>query len=967
MERFQLMTTIKSLFARAILLLMLSLSFAYAQIDAATFASDEAPEIFIKAVKNNNLDVVNDMLTRGFPANVAVDNQPALLAAVQKGHVNMAKLLLNNGAYINTIDSDGNTALHIASRKNNQEMVQLLKNYTPDVNIKNAKNQKPIDIALKNKNIETASLIDNRAVKSIYNKTNFPAKASAGGGSNKTLLTVLGVAAAAGGVAAAAGGGGGGGGGGNNNSNVASNPSAIERTYLPYTQNLNQIGANTAYAQNLTGQGIKIAVIDDGFDITHPSLQGQIDLANSKNFVANNNNLNSVKSGLYDGHGTMVASIAAGKKIDNSTTHGVAYNAQIIGYKVTDDTDNGKFDRNLNRNANALNLSLKAAADQGADIINNSWGTQYSGISNPSDVQTEIEYATTTTNKVKGSIVVFAAGNASAEETPVPNPTNEGLAPKYARNDAAVQSRFLVVVAVDKDNKITDYSYRCGDAANWCLAAPGNNATVALDKNISAANRSDLLETRKLSADGNFITFPTNDGGTSFAAPYVSGSLALLMEQGLSNDAAVARLLSTATDLGKAGPDAIYGHGVINLNAALAKQGSLSVKVGNNVSGPSFSVENTKINLSPAFGDAIRQANIVFAGFDDLNRAYPLAMNVMSGKTEPLINSNIDRFSNNFTLNRQIQGENFTLAFSDAGLLGNQENIMNDNNVNPVYFSSTTKNSKIAFYHEINPNNFMGINQNDSQLDNVGQSFLAPYFTDMDKATVFTADYNLLPKINYKITNFSGSKSNSDDYNASGFLSEVSYKQDNNYGLQLQLGFKEEKNGVLGSKTKGAFAVDKDTPTYFSGVGGFYQINDNLQLFAAYYKGVTKVNAADYSLINNFSAIKSNSYNIGVTRHNLLQKDDQISFSFSQPLRVYEGKAQFDLAMLRDRQGNIYYSKQDVDLQAKGTEHNMEAFYSSKLDADTDMAASLLYRTEPNNIKTNKDEAIAMIKISKKF
>ena len=101
----------------------------------------------------------------------------------------------------------------------------------------------------------------------------------------------------------------------------------------------------------------------------------------------------------------------------------------------------------------------------------------------------------------------------------------------------------------DEDGKIAEHSNRCGTAATYCIAAPGGNIT-----SVSRINGQTFY-------DAN---------GTSFAAPLASGGLALIKQEfsSLTNAQVVTRLLNTALDTGEYSQSSIYGHGLMNLNAA---------------------------------------------------------------------------------------------------------------------------------------------------------------------------------------------------------------------------------------------------------------------------------------------------------------------------------------------------------------------------------------------------------------
>ena len=79
-----------------------------------------------------------------------------------------------------------------------------------------------------------------------------------------------------------------------------------------------------------------------------------------------------------------------------------------------------------------------------------------------------------------------------------------------------------------------------------------------------------------------FISAPvSNNGGdlsgTSFAAPYVTGVAALIMDKYDNTDAAMTRdiIFDTADDLGAPGVDAVFGHGALNVGRALSPIGDI--------------------------------------------------------------------------------------------------------------------------------------------------------------------------------------------------------------------------------------------------------------------------------------------------------------------------------------------------------------------------------------------------------
>jgi bacillopeptidase F len=176
--------------------------------------------------------------------------------------------------------------------------------------------------------------------------------------------------------------------------------------------------------------------------------------------------------------------------------------------------------------------------DDGPDIVNCSWSLDAAGVCN-----TEFE-ADVAALRAAGIAVVFSAGNfGSTPSTSVSPANNTGS---------------MAVGAVDTLENVASFSSRgpsaCDASTYPHLSAPGV-----------------LLYTADLTLGGAFPnSWVTVPGGTSFAAPHVSGALALLKSAhpSASLDELEDALLSGAKDLGPVGPDNDAGWGLLDVETS---------------------------------------------------------------------------------------------------------------------------------------------------------------------------------------------------------------------------------------------------------------------------------------------------------------------------------------------------------------------------------------------------------------
>lgn len=377
-------------------------------------------------------------------------------------------------------------------------------------------------------------------------------------------------------LAACGGGGGGGGGGGvirpgpdeQLSSTTQPGPLVVSSDEISRSTYVSQSGAKTAWDQGYGGKGVTVGILDSGLAATLPEFDARVHAA-SGNFTEDGGQ-SVVRRPVTDdvGHGTWVTSVL-GAGANGQKTVGIAPEATLLSlgfFAQRDMTGPNSMLIDLDR----LSRSLAVSREAGARIINGSFSID----GDPATFRNALQQSV-----AAGQLLVFAAGNDGA--------ANPSTTARYAR-EAWANGQILAVGAVDSRNVIAHYSNLAGDAMQFYLVARGD--VVASDIN------------------GTLVSV----AGTSFAAPQVSGAGALLMQKWpqLTAKQTAGVLLSSATDLGDAGVDAVYGHGLLNIERAMQPIGGTNVAIAGGGSAP---VDASTLVL-PAGGVAASVADAAAAG-----------------------------------------------------------------------------------------------------------------------------------------------------------------------------------------------------------------------------------------------------------------------------------------------------------------------------------------------------------------
>jgi subtilisin-like proprotein convertase family protein len=333
------------------------------------------------------------------------------------------------------------------------------------------------------------------------------------------------------------------------------------------------------------GSGIRIGIVDDGLEVTHPDLAFNVDTLNDRDFNDLDNDPSPTATSF---HGTACAGIAAAVGNNNLGVSGVAPESMLVGMRLIGQptTDADEADSFLYRN----------------DIIqvkSNSWGptdnAYGSGGPGPLSIAALAD-ATTNGRGGKGTVFIWAAGNGNA------NGDDSNF-------DGWAASPYAIAVgAVGDDGKSVWYGE---PGANILVCAPSNGG----EQSITTTDRMGTLGYNSSSSSSDYSSrdYTNTFGGTSAATPAVAGVVALMLQAnpnlGYRDVQEILMLTATRNDPGSggwirngAGYDFhhSYGSGLVNADAAV----NAALTWTNLPTRQSHSISNTGINLPIPDGDS---------------------------------------------------------------------------------------------------------------------------------------------------------------------------------------------------------------------------------------------------------------------------------------------------------------------------------------------------------------------------
>lgn len=694
---------------------------------------------------------------------------------------------------------------------------------------------------------------------------------------------------------------------------AASGPLATNQSQAFELHNL-----HSALSSGLTGANQLVAVVDEGFRVTHQEFAGKTIYQTGTLPVAD--------------HGTHVASLIAGVK-DGVGMHGVAPSANL---HLTALNPTGANTLDITN----VTLGTLNAATLGAVAQNNSWGFNVAA----STLQAHLA-ANPTQNVAQGLNAVIANYGASRWQAYLDalNSFEDGGVVVWAlSNDetmasgdvmaalpyfdtrlqgawiAAANGYFEVNTSGDISRAIR-LSAPCGLAASFCIAGDGTTtaANATSDTGYSAGT------------------------GTSYVAPQIAGAVALLAEAfpDLTAEEWAKRLLASANnswfstlgvpvtgsvDFGNGVTHAYsgeWGHGVLDIAAALSPIGTVAVLSGDNVVTSDRTSLAESVLLTPAaFGDGLTSAlsTTDIAVFDSLNRGFAVQGSALvtaprSSMLPDLLSSVQGPAWGVLPSYREVQG----ILPSTSGSAG----------------TISLVNSAAGLFESAGPT---ALNARASVLSTAHDT-IAVVSTQQAGPMSITA------------MGFAGQGAAGQDNGVAGTGINVAWGGGASR-VSLGVSYLGEQGSLLGMGQNTTFGFGGGSATGTAHLGVDQMVAPGFEVFGRLEYGLAKPAGPTSGLVTSLSDVQFSGFEVGARMNNVFGVNDQVGFSIAQPLRIENGTMGLQLPVARAADGTIEHRQASADLAPGGRELDLSVNYKVPLQAGH-LQVGLQYRLDAGHIQ----------------
>lgn len=696
--------------------------------------------------------------------------------------------------------------------------------------------------------------------------------------------------------------------------------------------------AVTAWQAGANGAGTTIAIVDSGINTANTEFAGRI--ATSSRDVAGSRGLVNAD----DDHGTQVALTAAAAR-NNSGIMGIAWGATVQMLRADTPGSCTGSDGCTFSDEN-IAAGMDAAVRAGARVINLSLG------GDPGNATLRAAVARAA---AAGVVVIVSAGNEGKSTDPAIDPTNPD--PFAVSVLQAGSGNVIIVGSVNSSGLASDFSNKAGTSAASVLMAQGEE--------ICCVYEGSTIKTTT-NAQGTFVTVVN---GTSFAAPQVSGAVALLAQAfpNLTGTQIVDLLLRTARDAGATGTDAIYGRGILDIARAFSPQGTTGL-AGTQVA---VSLDGLAGTSSGAMGDALASASLGTVMLDGYQRAYKLNLaaglrvgqarlplhEALAGGGRPVA-MDASGFALAFTVDRRFGAVPLRLAPGE----GQQARVLASSVVTRL-----DRSLDLALGWKVSAESLTARLQQRGEAQFLVAGMASGVFTRPE--TGMAARYRL-GRLGLTVLAERGVLVRSDPLRErrEDRMTQLGVALDGGQGgaldWRLGLGLMREERTVLGARFADVLGGGgATTATVSPGLG--WRFGKGWSLGATGSLGFTRIDSG--AVATGGSRLLSSSWSVDLSREGVLAGGDRLALRVSQPLRVERGGLDLNLPVAWDyATQSATFARVPLSLAPKGRELDAELAWATALWGG-DASASVFFRKEPGHFAGAADDGGFAVRWSRGF
>lgn len=673
-----------------------------------------------------------------------------------------------------------------------------------------------------------------------------------------------------------------------------------------WSSTVSQLGMRGVHGAGILGQGVIVAMLDTGINLANPEFLNNGRVLTGFNAVDGSSN---VTDSL--GHGTHTSGIV-GAPGNGSGMYGVAPEALLLPVKVF----SGETASNT-----AINRGIDYAVSRGARVINLSLGA-----GSPTG-ETSLRLAAAANN----TVIVVAAGN---ESMSVPNWPG-----RYARESWA-NGAIIVAGAVDSSQRLASFSNRAGDTADHYLVAPGVNIISSYNTGYA------------------YLT------GTSMSAPAISGAAALVTGYWpyLRANQVAAILLNTADDLGAPGVDAVYGHGMLNVNKALSPIGSYTYRIPNgSTTRVSLSTQGV-VSSQPSVATPSAFKGLKTEVFDEYGRNFTsdegaalavrsvLTVDSVLGQPNRMLDAAEQVLANGAHLTQWHAHEVRAPSSTPIGMLGMNGapwNRVSDAEGSVVLMQLTSGTSFSAGDGGLSGMSLglMGSSLA-SRLTGTDAVLSNPLMSFSPRHQFATMSMPLSRHWRARVGMLRAPTQVRDAASGDVDVMELSYERGGR-ALNISAGQLSEQ-GMLGGYSKPILGLNQATSTMGLTVSGAWALDAHWALTGAFSRTSTGAPSAGGMLLA-ATGVQSQSYGVGLVRSDTWKDGDRLSVALQAPLRAQNGQLTYSVVNGVTAQGEPIYGTRKVNLASGGQEWLLESRYAIRLSQQATLSAAAVLRVHPDH------------------